>query len=349
MTTGGEMMNGLLSRLLSDIHNHVEDNHDADRFPEGAAARIPSLKAMSLETFNIVIGQSQRLAEAYDLLADPASRALYLDLLAYRLAGPEHVKLPTNNPAHWQARRAVEAYVLGPSPLANAGPFGSLRRCRVPFLGREITLDCWPSSVTWSFLIRQYFFERDGARVAPAQGDVLIDGGACLGDTMLAFAAAAGETGHVHAFDPCAGHLEVMAANLAANPWARATIHPYGLSDRDQEGEPLPLSQIMPGFSVERAAGWPVPLRRIDTLVESGAIPRVDFIKLDIEGAERAALAGAAGTLRRFRPRLAVSLYHKPTDLFEIPLQLRDLDLGYRFYLDHYTIFHEETVLYAIA
>jgi hypothetical protein len=70
---------------------------------------------------------------------------------------------------------------------------------------------------------------------------------------------------------------------------------------------------------------------------------------MDVEGSEMAGLAGAAGALRRFRPKLAISLYHVPDDFFRIQSFIDDLRLGYRFYIDHHTIWEEETVLYAIA
>jgi hypothetical protein len=76
---------------------------------------------------------------------------------------------------------------------------------------------------------------------------------------------------------------------------------------------------------------------------------RVDFIKMDIEGSELEALKGAEETIRRFRPRMAISIYHKDDDYFTIPLFIRNLELGYRFYLENYTISDGETVLYCIA
>jgi len=76
---------------------------------------------------------------------------------------------------------------------------------------------------------------------------------------------------------------------------------------------------------------------------------RIDLIKLDIEGSELGALRGAEKSLRRWRPKLAISLYHRPEDFFAIPLWLKSLDCGYRFYLDHYSIHHEETVLYGTS
>jgi hypothetical protein len=87
----------------------------------------------------------------------------------------------------------------------------------------------------------------------------------------------------------------------------------------------------------------------IDALVQRGAIGRVDFIKLDIEGSELSALRGADSTLRRFRPRLAIAAYHRPDDLVTIPEYLDSLGVGYRFRLGHFTIHREETVLFAAA
>lgn len=58
-----------------------------------------------------------------------------------------------------------------------------------------------------------------------------------------------------------------------------------------------------------------------------------DYIKYDVEGSEREALLGSAETIRRFRPRLLVSLYHRSEDLFTLPLLLKELAPDYDFYL----------------
>lgn len=73
----------------------------------------------------------------------------------------------------------------------------------------------------------------------------------------------------------------------------------------------------------------------------------MDFLKLDIEGAESAALKGAEQTLRRFTPRLALAAYHQFDDMWALIRQIDQLDLGYHFAMAHFTPHHEETVLYA--
>jgi hypothetical protein len=121
---------------------------------------------------------------------------------------------------------------------------------------------------------------------------------------------------------------------------------PYGLSDKNVVAEPMVLNQYAPGF---RSGNNPVPLRSIDFLVNTKDIAKIDFIKLDVEGAELDSIRGARDSILRFKPKLAISLYHKPNDLFEIILYIKDKFPFYSCYVDHYTIHAEETVLYCTA
>ena len=88
---------------------------------------------------------------------------------------------------------------------------------------------------------------------------------------------------------------------------------------------------------------------KIDDVVGTAEFPKVDFIKMDIEGAEQQALRGAVGCIRRFKPKLAITVYHSLQDFWEIPQWIDNLGLGYSFNLRHFTIHAEETVLFAIA
>jgi FkbM family methyltransferase len=74
---------------------------------------------------------------------------------------------------------------------------------------------------------------------------------------------------------------------------------------------------------------------------------RPTFINMDIEGAEPEALKGAENLIRENRPDLAICVYHAPNHIWDIPMYLDGLNLGYKFYLRNYTGFTNETVLYA--
>jgi FkbM family methyltransferase len=74
-----------------------------------------------------------------------------------------------------------------------------------------------------------------------------------------------------------------------------------------------------------------VPVRPIDDMVAVHKMPRVDFIKMDIEGAEREALKGAAQTLNKWRPRLALDSYHLPDDAALLPKVIAAANPAYQF------------------
>ncbi|MCR5678131.1 MAG: FkbM family methyltransferase [Agathobacter sp.] len=82
----------------------------------------------------------------------------------------------------------------------------------------------------------------------------------------------------------------------------------------------------------------------IDELNTESAIT---FIKMDIEGAEMEALIGAEKTIEKNHPKLAISIYHKADDLWEIPYYLMKKYPFYKFYMRHYTPYTTETIIYA--
>lgn len=75
----------------------------------------------------------------------------------------------------------------------------------------------------------------------------------------------------------------------------------------------------------------------------------VTFIKLDIEGVELEALKGAQETIKKYRPTLAISIYHKPEDIVQLPQFVKSLVPEYQLYLRNYHLDHTETVLYAFV
>ena len=76
----------------------------------------------------------------------------------------------------------------------------------------------------------------------------------------------------------------------------------------------------------------------LDTYVLKKNLPRVDYIKLDIEGAELDMLHGAAKTISRWKPKMAISAYHKPEDLWTLANYVKSLRSDYEFKFRHYKI-----------
>lgn len=86
----------------------------------------------------------------------------------------------------------------------------------------------------------------------------------------------------------------------------------------------------------------------LDEFVEENDIRKIDFIKLDVEGAELEILQGAKNTLIGHRPQLAVCIYHKKEHMFEIPLFLSNILKDYNYRIGHYSSSLWCTVWYAI-
>mgnify|MGYP002700322672 CR=1 FL=1 len=91
--------------------------------------------------------------------------------------------------------------------------------------------------------------------------------------------------------------------------------------------------------------GTSVPVVSIDNCLY-GMAP--SFIKMDIEGAEQQALSGAKSTIRKYKPTLAICVYHKPADLWEIPELIDDIWPGYDMYLRVHEHMGLSTVLYCV-
>jgi FkbM family methyltransferase len=148
-------------------------------------------------------------------------------------------------------------------------------------------------------------------------------------------------------------NLKILRRNLALNPAVSGIIQVIERAAWNESDIPLAFEANGPATRVlNNPTGEAVTCvltLSIDDLVIQNNLPRLDFIKMDIEGAELHALQGATQTLMRFRPKLAIAVYHNLADFFEIPEYLNSLDIGYRFFLRHYTIHAEETVIYAKA
>lgn len=165
------------------------------------------------------------------------------------------------------------------------------------------------------------------------RGDVAIDGGANQGMYATAFANYVGPEGRVIAFEPMPYAAELTEANLALNGLANCTVIAAALSDRPGRAE-LDLTRGVGSASIVTdyggASRLEVPTVTIDdTLAELG-VDRIDFIKLDIEGAELKALEGARKTIARSRPVICLEIAAASGTGAENAAHYHLLELGYR-------------------
>ena len=164
-------------------------------------------------------------------------------------------------------------------------------------------------------------------------GDIVLDCGANVGVTVRVWLEAGAKL--VVAIEPAPENIESLRRNFKDEIAAgRVILYPKGVWDKD---EILPM-QIDPNnsaadsFLIHREGGTEVrgiPLTTIDKLVSELKLERVDFIKMDIEGAEPRALVGGRQTIAKYHPRMALCTYHAPDHPQKIPELARAAWPGY--------------------
>ncbi|MFN7992602.1 MAG: FkbM family methyltransferase [Bryobacteraceae bacterium] len=165
-------------------------------------------------------------------------------------------------------------------------------------------------------------------------GDIVLDCGASDGDfTRVALAAGAKL---VVSIEISPSSAECIRRNTAAEAAAgRVIVYPKGVWNKE---DVMMLNVDDTNFAANSVVMRPetghpsvqVPLTTIDKLVTELKLPRVDFIKMDIEGAEIPALSGGHDTIANFKPRLAIATEHKPDDEYTIPAAVKKIRPDYR-------------------
>jgi len=180
--------------------------------------------------------------------------------------------------------------------------------------------------------------------VSARPGDVVLDVGAYDGDTARRYSTRVGPRGRVFALEPSYQNYLKLSQNCASE--ALDNVLPLCVGgaavtgvERFQEGNEASSALTTEG-NVE------VPVTTLDHLVNLLDLRTVDVIKLDVEGAEQRVLDGAWHSIRRYRPMLQVSIYHKSKDLFGLPLLLMQRLKDYTYFLGHHSFYHVESDLY---
>jgi FkbM family methyltransferase len=194
------------------------------------------------------------------------------------------------------------------------------------------------------YLIQSPYAHYQHPLVKAIPGDTVIEGGSADGKTTVTFAGQVGSTGKVIGFEPLGRYI--TEASIQTQSFDNVVFENLGLwSDKqvfhiEDNGE---MSKLIP-----EPTATSEECRSIDLdsyLAENGET--CDLIKLDIEGAETECLKGAIETIRKHRPKLQISIYHRPIDYINIPLMLIRENLDYDFYMGHHLPWFNETVIYA--
>lgn len=294
----------------------------------------PFSKWTATGTMRAILEDAGPFDFAYGLLADDASRSVFDWYVqcrtAYALVGPA-------------------ALTLFPTSVSDAEYKQQMCRLGKPVKGvyevQGMAIASDPDVLVDSILLEQYSLP---GRVDPAAGWTALDVGAYKGETALWLARELGPTGRVLAFEPAVPNRSALEANVARNAtgaMAPIDVVPDGVGARASSLKFVSRGGGSSQFSQD--GDTVVDVTTIDEVIARDHLNRVDFIKMDIEGAEVDALKGARETLQRFAPALAVCVYHKPHDLPDIVGLVHESQPAYQLYLSHKSARLGETVLFA--
>ncbi len=170
------------------------------------------------------------------------------------------------------------------------------------------------------------------------KGNIAFDIGANFGWYSCHFAQLVGETGKVHIFEPT-NAIEGLKKNLILNQFeARCILNQVALAEKEGVETlfiPQKLGTAFASFH-EHSYGngdskISVPVKKLDDYVIANKIEKIDFIKIDVEGAEYLVLKGAKNVLKNYSPVIMMELYDGHTKYFsyspeEVINYIKDLD-----------------------
>ncbi len=196
-----------------------------------------------------------------------------------------------------------------------APPRGSAERVRI-FNGLLMDLD--PSEYLQAFIYNFGGYEFPSLRLIQRvvrKNDVVLDIGAQVGFMSLVFANLVGPEGHVYSFEPEPTNLARLQKNIAINQLKCVHPHQVAISDREGplrlylgKGENTGVHSTLFNERTMMSTAIDVPSVPIDTFLTTQNISHVDFVKIDIEGAELPAIRGMKDLLKRDAPLLLMEI-----------------------------------------
>ncbi|HCY64065.1 MAG TPA: FkbM family methyltransferase [Oxalobacteraceae bacterium] len=167
--------------------------------------------------------------------------------------------------------------------------------------------------------------------------EVFVDAGGFNGDTTEQFCLRYPSYQKVYLFEPSAKNISLAKKRLA-------TFHSIDFIEKGVSNEPGILY-----FNSDAGSASAVSTSGKDkievTTIDESLTEKVTFIKMDLEGWEINALEGAKGHIFRDHPKLAIAVYHRPSDIWQIPDLVTGIRSDYQVFLRHYTESWTETVM----
>jgi FkbM family methyltransferase len=307
------------------VDGFVDDFTAETRFRDKPIVKLEALPKDSLVLNCVAVGRpltAQRRIDTFgydqlDYYAFLRSSGLELEPIDYWVGFAEHFDADR---ARYEALARRLADPLSRETLARLINF-------------RLTYDLDHMRVFSDTQARQYFehFLAYGGR------EVFADIGAFDGITSWAFAQRRPDYASIYVFEPNTRNLEVARAKLADDPRVRFVAAAVGAEEGTVRFDPAGSSS-----RISEHGATEVRVEPLDNYRDAA----FTFLKMDIEGAEGSAIAGAREVIAAHHPKMAISVYHNPGDMVDIPRQVFAIRDDYEIRLRHYTEGFTETVMY---
>ena len=184
--------------------------------------------------------------------------------------------------------------------------------------------------------------------------EIFVDAGSYTGDTIDTFVEKTGKWKKIYCIEPDVKNLQKLKGNHNKTDNLEIVYAALGKENTTTNfysglgcGSRINYENITYHFDDPRDIMSERSITTVNLITLDSLNIDATFIKMDIEGAEVNALKGSSETILRCKPKLAICLYHDPTDLWEIPLFLKKLVPEYKIYIRHHSDTYCDTILYA--
>jgi len=287
-------------------------------------------KWSAVGTLQLALKSPEKFDEIYNILSDEESKSIFDWFIKYRTA---YAFLGELAEEVYPAKIIKAEFLKEISALERNTRNGLITLQNFSFKSEVLeTVQAWN--------LEQYNLR---GRCEITKSDYIIDGGAFRGETALWFISKG--AAKVYAFEPDSYNFLILSENIRRNEIEDEVI-PFQMILSDKNSR-FPLYEIGLGRSIALEGGNKIiDGITLDSFIEKEKLNKVDFIKLDVEGAELEVLKGAMETIKRFRPKMAISVYHKPDDIITILKFISEILPDARFYLSHKFYELSETILF---
>ncbi|MEI0485750.1 FkbM family methyltransferase [Brachyspira intermedia] len=173
---------------------------------------------------------------------------------------------------------------------------------------------------------------------------VVFDVGAWKGDTAYFFSKKCNDNAKIYAFEPDINAFETLKVMKEKYKLNNVILENILFSNKNETIDFVSMTPNTPAVKMKSVT--------IDEFVESNNIERIDYLKMDVEGAEKHILEGALNTIKKFRPSLAIAVYHGGElfmeDFYKVPIFIKEITENYEYYIRTFSPWGGETILFCI-